>query len=219
MCIRDSDKLTGTLVGRPKSGIFRTVDIVGLDVQANVSATSFDNLPNDESRDTVKAPEILMRLIGKGRLGQKTKSGFYKKTDEGILSVDLKTGEYKPQKKVVFDGFRAAKNFQSISNRIKALAFNDDKAGKFFWEITADSLIYAANRIPEISDDIINIDNAMKWGYGWELGPFECWDAMGVRSTVTRMKKENKKVPAWVDEMLSSAVSYTHLTLPTTPYV
>lgn len=204
LSVEEVDKLTGTLVGRPKSGIFRTVDIVGLDVQANVSATSFDNLPNDESRDTVKAPEILMRLIGDGRLGQKTKSGFYKKTEEGILSVDLKTGEYKPQKKVVFDGFRAAKNFQSISNRIKALAFNDDKAGKFFWEITADSLIYAANRIPEISDDIINIDNAMKWGYGWELGPFECWDAMGVRSTVIRMKKENKKVPAWVDEMLSS---------------
>ena len=204
LSVEEVDKLTGTIVGRPKSGIFRTVDIVGLDVQSNVSATSYDNLVDDEARETLKAPDILQNLIDDGRLGQKTKAGFYKKTEEGILSVDLKTGEYKDQKKVLFDGYRVAKAFQKVESRIKALAFNDDKAGKFMWEITADSLIYSANRIPEISDDIINIDNAMKWGYGWELGPFECWDAMGVQATVKRMKKENKKVPSWVEEMLSS---------------
>ena len=204
LSVEEVDKLTGTIVGRPKSGIFRTVDIVGLDVQSNVSATSYDNLVDDEARETLKAPDILQNLIDDGRLGQKTKAGFYKKTEEGILSVDLKTGEYKDQKKVLFDGYRVAKAFQKVESRIKALAFNDDKAGKFMWEITADSLIYSANRIPEISDDIINIDNAMKWGYGWELGPFECWDAMGVQATVKRMKKENKKVPNWVEEMLSS---------------
>jgi len=204
LSVEEVDKLTGTIVGRPKSGIFRTVDIVGLDVQSNVSATSYDNLVDDEARETLKAPDILQNLIDDGRLGQKTKAGFYKKTEEGILSVDLKTGEYKDQKKVLFDGYRVAKAFQKVESRIKALAFNDDKAGKFMWEITADSLIYSANRIPEISDDIINIDNAMKWGYGWELGPFECWDAMGVQATVNRMKKENKKVPNWVEEMLSS---------------
>ena len=204
LSVEEVDKLTGTLVGRPKSGIFRTVDVVGLDVQANVSATSYNNLEEDESREVLKAPEILLKLIEDGRLGQKTKAGFYKKTDDGILSIDLKTGEYKEQKKVVFDSYRAAKNFQNVGDRIRSLAFNNDKAGKFFWEITADSLIYSANRIPEISDDIINIDNAMKWGYGWELGPFECWDAMGVRSTVNRMKKENKSVPNWVNDMLLS---------------
>ena len=204
LTVEEVDKLTGTLVGRPKSGIFRTVDVVGLDVQANVSATSYNNLEEDESREVLKAPEILLQLIEDGRLGQKTKAGFYKKTDDGILSIDLKTGEYKEQKKVVFESYRAAKNFQNVGDRIRSLAFNNDKAGKFFWEITADSLIYSANRIPEISDDIINIDNAMKWGYGWELGPFECWDAMGVRSTVNRMKKENKSVPNWVNDMLLS---------------
>ena len=204
LTVEEVDKLTGTLVGRPKSGIFRTVDVVGLDVQANVSATSYNNLEEDESREVLKAPEILLQLIEHGRLGQKTKAGFYKKTDDGILSIDLKTGEYKEQKKVVFDSYRAAKNFQNAGDRIRSLAFNNDKAGKFFWEITAESLIYSANRIPEISDDIINIDNAMKWGYGWELGPFECWDAMGVRSTVNRMKKENKSVPNWVNDMLLS---------------
>ena len=204
LSVEEVDKLTGTIVGRPKSGIFRTVDIVGLDVQSNVSATSYDNLVDDEAREILKAPDILQHLIDDGRLGQKTKAGFYKKTDDGILSIDLKTGEYKAQKKVLFDGYRAAKGFQKVADRIKSLAFNDDKSGKFFWEITADSLIYSANRIPEISDDIINIDNAMKWGYGWELGPFEAWDAMGVRSTVSRMKNENKNVPSWVDEMLTS---------------
>ncbi len=204
LSVEEVDKLTGTIVGRPKSGIFRTVDIVGLDVQSNVSATSYDNLIDDEARETLKAPDILKDLINDGRLGQKTKAGFYKKTEDGILSVDLKNGEYSAQKKVQFDGYRAAKVFQKVGDRIKSLAFNHDKAGKFFWEITADSLIYSANRIPEISDDIINIDNAMKWGYGWELGPFECWDALGVRKSVKRMKEENKNVPIWVDQMLDS---------------
>ena len=202
--IEEVDKLTGTIVGRPKSGIFRTTDVVGLDVHANVSATSYNNLPNDEDRETLKAPDILQTLIDDGRLGQKTKEGFYKKTDEGLLSIDLKTGIYKPLKKVIFDGYRVAKSHKNIGERIKALAYSDDKAGKFFWEITADSLIYAANRIPEISDDVINIDNAMKWGYGWELGPFESWDALGVKASVNRMEKENKKVPQWVKDMVSS---------------
>ena len=169
LTVEEVDKLTGTIVGRPKSGVFRTTDIVGLDVHANVSATSYDNLPDDEARDVLKAPEILHTLIDDGRLGQKTKAGFYKKTEDGILSVDLKTGKYTPQKKVRFDGYRLAKSYQSVTDRLKALTFSDDKAGKFFWEVTADSLIYSANCIPEISDDIINIDNAMKWGYGWEL--------------------------------------------------
>ncbi len=204
LTVEEVDKLTGTIVGRPKSGVFRTTDIVGLDVHANVSATSYDNLPDDEARDVLKAPEILHTLIDDGRLGQKTKAGFYKKTEDGILSVDLKTGKYTPQKKVRFDGYRLAKSYQSVTDRLKALTFSDDKAGKFFWEVTADSLIYSANCIPEISDDIINIDNAMKWGYGWELGPFEAWDAIGVKESIQRMEKENKKVPDWVKKMVES---------------
>ena len=135
------DKLTGTIVGRPKSGVFRTTDIVGLDVHANVSATSYNNLSDDEAREVLKAPEILQTLIDSGRLGQKTKAGFYKKTDDGILSVDLKTGEYGPQKRVKFDGFRLAKDRQNVGERLKALAMSDDKAGKYFWEVTSDSLI------------------------------------------------------------------------------
>jgi len=204
------DKLTGTIVGRPKSGVFRTTDIVGLDVHASVSATSYNNLQDDEARDILQAPEILKILIDSGRLGQKTKAGFYKKTEDGILSVDLKTGEYGPQKRVRFDGFRLAKDRQSVGERLKALASSDDKAGKFFWEITSDSLIYTANRLPEISDDIVNVDNAMKWGYGWELGPFEAWDAIGVESSVERMTAAGKKVPQWVLNMLDSGQKTFH---------
>ena len=198
------DKLTGTIVGRPKSGVFRTTDIVGLDVHASVSATSYNNLQDDEARDILQAPEILKILIDSGRLGQKTKAGFYKKTEDGILSVDLKTGEYGPQKRVRFDGFRLAKDRQSVGERLKALASSDDKAGKFFWEITSDSLIYTANRIPEISDNIVNVDNAMKWGYGWEAGPFEVWDNIGVREATERMENDGKIVPKWVKDMLAS---------------
>ena len=204
LTVEEVDKLTGTIVGRPKSGVFRTTDIVGLDVQAHVSSTSYDNLPDDEAREALKAPEILQTLIDDGRLGQKTKAGFYKKTDDGILSIDLKTGEYQAQKKVRFDGFRLAKSYQSVGDRLKALAFSDDKAGKFFWEAMTRSFIYTANRIPEISDDIFNIDNAMKWGYGYELGIFESWAAIGVRRSVNRMKDEGKKITTWVEDMLNS---------------
>jgi len=204
------DKLSGTIVGRPKSGVFRTTDIVGLDVHANVSATSYNNLPDDEAREVLKAPEILQLLIDSGRLGQKTKAGFYKKTDDGILSVDLKTGEYGPQKRVKFDGFRLAKDRQNVGERLKALAMSGDKAGKYFWEVTSDSLIYAANRLPEISDDIVNVDNAMKWGYGWELGPFEAWDAIGVENSVERMTSEGKAVPQWVSDMIESGQKTFH---------
>ena len=105
-------------------------------------------------------------------------------------------------KKVRFDGYRLAKDHQNTRERIKALYYSDDKAGKYFMEITSDSLIYSANRIPEISDDLVNIDNAMKWGYGWELGPFETWDSIGVRTSIEKMKVIGKDIPSWVEDML-----------------
>ena len=204
LTVEEVDKLTGTVIGRPKSATFRTADVVGLDTMINVSNTSYKNLPDDEEREEFKIPIFLQKLVDDGNLGAKTKAGFYKKTDEGILSVDLKTGEYGPQKKVRFDGFRLAKERQTSNEKLKAMAYSDDKGGKFFWEILSRTLIYSANRLPEISDDIINIDNAMKWGYGWESGPFEVWDGIGVRESVGRMEKEGRKVPQWVNDMLAS---------------
>ena len=204
LTVEEVDKLTGTIVGRPKSATFRTADVVGLDTMVNVSKTTYEKVVDDEEREMFAIPDILQKLVDDGRLGQKTKAGFYKKTEDGILSVDMKTGEYSPQKKVRFDGFRLAKDHTSTAGKIKALATSDDKAGKFFWENMARGLIYSANRIPEISDDIVNIDNAIKWGFGWELGPFESWDAIGVQTSVDRMQSEGRKVPQWVLNMLAA---------------
>ncbi len=205
LTVEEVDKLTGTVVGRAKSATFRTADIVGLDTLAHVAQTSYDRGENDEERDMFQIPDILSTLINDGRLGQKTKAGFYQKTkDKKILSVNLDTGEYQDQKRVRFDGFRLAKDRQQTKDKIAAMAWSEDKAGKFFWEVLSKTLLYSVNRVPEISDDIINVDNAMKWGFGWELGPFETWDAIGVQRSVNRMLDEGKKVPQPVLDMLTS---------------
>ena len=206
LTIEEVDKLTGPISGRPKSATFRTADVVGLDTMRHVSKTTYEKALDDEERDMFIIPDILNQLIDSGRLGQKTKAGFYKKNeDRSIHSVDFKTGEYTPQEKVRFDCFRIAKDRQKLPDKLKALCYGDDRGSKYFWEITAKTLIYSANRIPEISDDIVNIDNAMKWGFGWEMGPFESWDAIGVQKSVERMKTEGKKVPSWVLDMLESS--------------
>ena len=205
LTVEEVDKLTGPISGRPKSATFRTADVVGLDTMRHVSKTTYEKALDDEERDMFIIPDILNQLIDSGRLGQKTKAGFYKKNeDRSIHSVDFKTGEYTPQEKVRFDCFRIAKDRQKLPDKLKALCYGDDRGSKYFWEITAKTLIYSANRIPEISDDIVNIDNAMKWGFGWEKGPFESWDAIGVQKSVDRMKIEGKKVPSWILDMLES---------------
>jgi len=201
MTVESVDKLTGTVIGRQKSATFRTADLVGLDTLVHVAQTGYDRGKNDESRDMFTIPDILNTLIKSGRLGAKTKAGFYKKEDGEILSLDLQSGEYKKQIKERFDGFRLAKDHQKPIDKIKALAYSDDKAGKYFWEILSKSLIYSANRIPEISDDIVNVDNAMKWGFGWALGPFETWDGIGLSRSVNRMINEGKKPPQWVMDL------------------
>ncbi|HIB04121.1 MAG TPA: 3-hydroxyacyl-CoA dehydrogenase/enoyl-CoA hydratase family protein [Candidatus Marinimicrobia bacterium] len=205
LTVEEVDKLTGPISGRPKSATFRTADVVGLDTLVNVSLTTYDKAPEDEERDMFKIPDILDTLIESDRLGQKTKAGFYKKNeDRSIYSVDFKTGEYSPMGLVRFDCFRIAKDRQKLADKMIALCYGDDRGSRFVWEVTARSLIYSANRIPEISDDIVNIDNALKWGYAWEAGPFEGWDAIGVRRSVDRMQSEGKKVPEWVLEMLEA---------------
>ena len=203
LTVEEVDKLTGPISGRPKSATFRTADVVGLDTLKNVSLTTYEKATNDEARDMFKIPNILEKLIESGRLGQKTKAGFYTKNeDSSISSVNLKTGEYSPISNVRFDCFRIAKDRQKLADKLSSLCYGDDKGSKYFWEVTARTLIYSANRIPEISDDIVNIDNAMKWGFGWESGPFECWDAIGVEKASIRMINEGKNVPEWVMEMI-----------------
>ncbi|MDB9853915.1 3-hydroxyacyl-CoA dehydrogenase/enoyl-CoA hydratase family protein [Candidatus Marinimicrobia bacterium] len=204
LTVEEVDKLTGPISGRPKSATFRTADVVGLDTLKNVSLTTYEKAHNDEQRNVFKIPKILDALIEKKRLGQKTKEGFYKKDENGILnSINFETESYKPLKTVRFDCFRVAKGQQKTPGKLTSLCSGDDKGSKYFWEVMARTLIYSANRIPEISDDIINIDNAMKWGFGWEYGPFESWDILGVKESSERMIADGKKVPDWVLRMLS----------------
>jgi len=203
--VEEVDRLTGTLVGRAKSATFRTADLVGLDTLAHVIETSYSRGEGDEERDLFQPPEILTRLVTDGRLGQKSGAGFYRKeADRTILSLNLESGEYGPQKRVRLDGYRLAKERYTVGGRITALAFSDDKAGRFFWRTLSRTLIYAANRVPEISDDIVHIDHALRWGFGWALGPFETWDAIGVERAIARMEAEGSAVPAWVKEMVAS---------------
>lgn len=199
--VDEVDALTGPLLGRPQSATFRTADLVGLDTLAHVANTAYQKCPHDEAREIFRLPDYLQKMLEKRWLGQKTGQGFYQKAGQEILALDLDTFEYRPLRKPKFDGIRAAKRYHRTAAKLQALAYNPDVAGKFVWEILANTLIYSANRIPEIADDIVNVDNALKWGFGWEFGPFEIWDLLGLGRSLERMNAENKKVPAWVEEM------------------
>ena len=204
MNIETVDALTGAICGRPKSATFRTADVIGLDVLKNVAMTTYQKSKHDESIEMFNIPEAMEFLIEKGDLGQKTKAGFYKKDENGnILVLDINSRQYRPIEKIKLGLDNEIIQSGNIHQRINALITLDSKNGKFFWEILSEMLLYCANRIPEISDTTENIDNAMKWGFGWEIGPFEIWDIIGFSSSVTRMKSDNKTIPKWIEEMVS----------------
>ena len=207
LSIADVDALTGTLIGHMKSATFRTADVVGLDTLVHVAENAYDKGAEDEERDIFKIPEYLQKMLEHGWLGQKTQQGFYHKVGKDILELDLETLEYVPAVKKKYDAIRVSKNETYLPGKLRSLLKIDDVAGKFLWQLHAGIMIYAANRLPEISDDIVNIDNAMKWGFGWEMGPFEIWDALGVKKTIQRMQEDGRKVPAWVLEMVSSGIT------------
>ena len=209
LTIEDVDALTGSIIGRPKSATFRTADVVGLDTLAFVAANSYENCPEDEERDILKIPPFLQQLLKNKWLGQKTGQGFYKKIAKGVIHVlDLETMEYRPQKKRHFDGIRLARGETHLPGKLRALVHSADVAGQFTWRIMGDTLLYAAKRLGEITSDIVNIDRAMCWGYGWELGPFQIWDQLGVQACVERLQNENRSIPQWILDML--ATGYTH---------
>jgi 3-hydroxyacyl-CoA dehydrogenase len=207
--IEEVDKITGQAVGRPKSATFRTLDLVGLDVGGHVIKNLYEALPDDEERDVFVAPEFLTQMIGRGLLGNKTKGGFYKKQagEEGkkeIWTIDHATLEYRPSEKVKLPALDAAKNIEDLPQRIKALVWGKDRVGAFLWKTTSRTFRYTANLIPEIADTIVEVDRAMRWGYSWELGIFETWDAIGVEKSVERMKEEGQPIPANVQKLLDS---------------
>jgi 3-hydroxyacyl-CoA dehydrogenase len=207
--IEEVDKMTGVSIGRPKSATFRTFDLVGLDVFGHVIKNLYENLPEDDEREVFVAPEFLTQMIGRGILGNKTKGGFYKRQKgEGekqeIWTLDAASLEYRPSQKVKLPPLDMAKNIENTGERIKALVWGKDRTGAFLWKTFSRTLRYAANRIPEIADTVVEIDRAMKWGFNWELGAFETWDAIGVEKSVARMKEEGQSVPANVQQMLDA---------------
>ena len=205
--VEEADKIMGPATGRPKTALFRTGDLVGLDVLAHVSQNTYEACPQDEQRDMFKLPSLLVNMVEKKMLGNKTKGGFYKstKTPDGkreITVLDLKTMEYRAKQEARFPSLKEAKDIKDVGARIQHMVNAKDRAGVLAWKAMSDTIVYAANRIPEISDDVLNVDNAMKWGFNWDIGPFETWDALGVKETVERLKSEGRKIPVIVQQVL-----------------
>jgi 3-hydroxyacyl-CoA dehydrogenase len=202
------DKLTGTAIGRPKSATFRTADVVGLDTLSKVATGVAQNCPNDESKHTFELPEFVQNMLTNQWLGDKTAQGFYKKTKNTagkteILQLDLKTLTYIPQTKPKFEALELAKKTDNLSEKIKILFNATDRAGEFYRQTFLPLFAYCANRIPEISDEIYKLDDALKAGFGYELGAFETWDLLGVHHCIDKIKSLNLALPAWIDDFLA----------------
>ena len=204
LTVEEVDKLTGPVIGRPKSATFRTVDVVGLDTLVHVANGIYDNCPDDESHELFKLPDFINKMMENKWLGSKTGQGFYKKEGKDILTLDLNTLEYRAAKKASFATLELTKTIDKPIDRFKVLVKGKDKAGEFYRKNFAAMFAYVANRVPEITDDFYKIDDAMKAGFGWENGPFEIWDAIGVQKGIQLMEAEGLKPATWVGDMIAS---------------
>ena len=207
--IEEVDAMTGPVVGRPKSATFRTSDIVGLDVSLYVADNLYAAVPNDEQREVLKPPELLREMVKRGWTGNKAGQGFYKKTrGEGgkteYLVLDYAAMEYRAPQKVRFPSLDAAKTIEDTAERIRTLVYGKDRVGEFLWKTISANLIYTANRIPEIAEDIVNIDNAVRWGFNHQFGTFELWDVIGVEKSVAKMREDGREIPSLVTKLLDS---------------
>ncbi|MGH9720567.1 MAG: 3-hydroxyacyl-CoA dehydrogenase/enoyl-CoA hydratase family protein [Bryobacteraceae bacterium] len=209
--IEEVDALTGSLIGLPNSASYRLMDIVGLDVWAHVTRNLYDAVPDDPWRERFVLPGFMVKMVERGWLGEKKGQGFYKRVGRGdqkeIHAIDRKTLEYHPAQKARFPSTEALKSIDDLGERLRALVALPDRAGTFLWRALSDHVVYAASMVPEISGRIVEIDRAMRWGYANKLGPFELWDALGVRETVARMEKEQRAIPGNVEKMLSSGAT------------
>jgi 3-hydroxyacyl-CoA dehydrogenase len=208
LSIDEVDAITGPAIGRPKSATFRLGDIVGVDLLAQMGRNLRGLLQHDPQIGVFRPVDFIEDMVKRGWWGEKKSQGFYQrvKTDKGrqLLTLDYKTMEYRPQQKPQFASLEAASKISDRAERIRTLCAATDKAGVFAWKHLSAVLCYAADRLTEIADDVVTVDNAMKWGYNWELGPFETWDALGVRETADRLKKEGREVPAVVRDLLAA---------------
>jgi 3-hydroxyacyl-CoA dehydrogenase len=207
LTIEEVDKLTGPVIGRPKSATFRTIDVVGLDTLVHTANGVKDNCPEDEMREQFVIPDFVNHMMENKMLGSKTKQGFYKMTKDAngkknILSLDLNTLEYREKKRAKFATLELTKTIDNVADRFKVLVAGKDKAGEFYRKSFAAMFAYVQNRIPEISDELYRIDDGLRAGFGWEHGPFQIWDAVGVAKGVEMMKAEGYEIASWVEEML-----------------
>ncbi|MCZ0756591.1 3-hydroxyacyl-CoA dehydrogenase/enoyl-CoA hydratase family protein [Anoxybacillus sp. J5B_2022] len=199
--VGEVDSVTGPLIGRPKSATFRTLDVVGLDTFVHVANNVFEKVEGEE-KEAFRVPDFMKSMLEKGWLGSKSGQGFFLKKGKEILELNYETLEYEPSKKLKTPATEASKQAKGVANKLKALVYADDRAGTLLWNILSSVLLYSAKLLGEIADDIVAIDRAMKWGFGWELGPFETWDAIGLEQSVRKMQAEGREIPAWVTEML-----------------
>jgi len=209
LTVEEVDKFTGPALGRPKSATFRTSDVVGLDTMIKVSKGLYDNCPDDKAHDLFKLPDYVVKMEANKWLGDKTKQGFYKKTKTAdgkteILALDLKTLEYRAQQKVKSATLELTKPIENVRDRMKVFAAGKDKAAEVFRHSFFGLFEYVSDRIPEISDELYRIDDALRAGFGWDLGPFEVWDAVGIKESLEGMKKYGHEAAAWVHEMLAA---------------
>ena len=201
--VGEVDSITGPLIGRPKSATFRTLDVVGLDTFIHVANNVFEKVEGEE-KEAFRVPDFMKAMLEKGWLGSKSGQGFFVKQGKEIFELNYETLEYEPRKKLTTPAVEMSKQAKGLANKLKALVYADDRAGTFLWNITAPVLLYSAKLLGEIADDLAAIDRAMKWGFGWELGPFEMWDAIGVEPSIRKMQAEGMEIPSWVTDMLAN---------------
>ncbi|MBB5324340.1 3-hydroxyacyl-CoA dehydrogenase [Anoxybacillus tepidamans] len=201
--VGEVDSVTGPLIGRPKSATFRTLDVVGLDTFTHVANNVFEKVEGEE-KEAFHVPDFMKAMLEKGWLGSKSGQGFFLKKGKDILELNYETLEYEPSKKLKTPAIEMSKQAKGLANKLKALVYADDRAGTLLWNIFSSVLLYSAKLLGEIADDIVAIDRAMKWGFGWELGPFETWDAIGLEQSVRKMQAEGRNIPDWITEMLAN---------------
>lgn len=204
LTIEEVDALTGSEIGRPHTGTFRLIDMVGLDTMNNVASYLKDNVVSAQEKAVFTLPDFFREMLTKGYLGDKTKQGFYTKVAADSLVIDLKTFEYGSKKPVEFSSLTDAKTKKALTEKLDALLNANDIAGKFAWDIIKETLLFAAGLIPEVADEPEAIDNAMKWGYNWNIGVFELWDLIGVKQSVAKMQAEGASIPTFVADLLAS---------------